>query len=461
MIKIISQHIDTLKLHFYATHSLSDEEIKSYNELVDELKTYKSKAMEIKSNNKDERVVKTTINDIVFHIRSSAISGFSVVAENGDISIALKKIGSSFHSPIIKVEFRSEYLLRFGYIKCINEVNQLISSFLPHYKIKVSEIHLATDIQGYEFYQTDYNKIVCRNRTKESFEEIDKSFYGTNIFTGMSFGKDSFMLRIYNKTFHINRQKDKGFIKVLRWELNPDYDSNKNVWRIEFQLRREYLKTLIGKDGILDGFEVVLNSIPDIWKHCVERFRHLDLKDEYSYDIFRGYRVDKHGNKIPLNKETIRKRYYRANLSNLWLSIQSFNNFGFKELEKFEEIEKPQVEYVVNAFKGVVSTFIKLNRGEFDKEKLITILLKADQKEYEKTGFSILHNAYLKTANYIEKKREHFYEFGLVDWEYEDYKNKFRTNLKEVLENIEDPVYRRKFFDAAIQKGLMIYGSKD
>lgn len=42
------------------------------------------------------------------------------------------------------------------------------------------------------------------------------------------------MLRIYDKTREINKFKDKGFIKPLKWEQIPTYNEYKTVWQLNF-----------------------------------------------------------------------------------------------------------------------------------------------------------------------------------------------------------------------------------
>jgi len=104
---------------------------------------------------------------------SSSISGFSVVIANSDISVAFKKPKSIISaSPIIKVEFRAEFLARKGYKEAIRIVNAFIANHvLEAYKIKISELHLASDIQGYNFTHLDFFRLKSRARIAQTHEE--------------------------------------------------------------------------------------------------------------------------------------------------------------------------------------------------------------------------------------------------------------------------------------------------
>ena len=145
-ITILNDIVDTLKLQFYPTQETTFEEINIFNSLVENFVECKSKAMQIKSHDTQQRFVKSNINDVSFNVMAVSQSSFNVVLQNSDISISLLKISATHSNPIIKVEFRAQFLLRNGYTVAINLVKDIINSMIQTYKIKVSEIHLAKDV---------------------------------------------------------------------------------------------------------------------------------------------------------------------------------------------------------------------------------------------------------------------------------------------------------------------------
>ena len=460
-IRIINQMVDTLKLHFYFDKDLTEKQITTYNTFIDDMKILKDNAMNIKNTDNQQRFEKTILLDVNFNVMAQTVKSFSVLLQNGDLSIAFKHITSISSNPIIKVEFRSEYLTRYGYVKCINQVQKIISSILPKFKIKVSEIHLATDVQGYEFNEMDKKRLKFRNRTLQDFVDVDSSFFsaGTKT-TGISIGKGDFMLRIYNKTHQITSNKHAGYVKFLRWEHNKEFNEDENVWRFEFQFRRGHLKTLIGKDGVLDGFENVLNSIPDLWSYSTSRITHNNLSDEQCIDVYRGYSILKDGTKKILSKDAHRRRVERAGISKLWNIISTFNNTEPKfNISRYKEIKKPEVQYVVNAFKGVVSTMVKLNMGDFNKDYLADIIIQANEDELNKKGFSILDNAKFKAVDYVNDMNKQYYSDGIYNDGFHEYEYSLRTNLKATFEAIENQEKKNKFFDECIKRGVMIYAN--
>ncbi|RLA83624.1 MAG: hypothetical protein DRG78_03820 [Epsilonproteobacteria bacterium] len=460
-VTIINQMVDTLKFHFYPNNDLNPNEIEHYNNKIDTLIESKKEAMLVSSDSNDDRYVKTKIKNVSFHVMARTVKSFSVLVQNQDMTIAFKKITDKSNNPVIKLEFRSEYLSRYGYIQCIKEVQQIINSILPDYLIKVSEIHLATDIQGYNFNKLDVDRITCRNRQKTTISNPETSIFGNGTrFSTMSFGKGDFMLRIYDKTYQIQKVPKASYVKHTRWEVNGLYNPNLPVWRIEYQFRRKHLKTLIGKDGLLDGFEVVLNSIPDLWAYACSRFVHFDITAQQCIDIYTQTTLYK-GVVIPLQKETIKKRYQRAGISQLWLQISTYNDYSSQNIEKHKEIKKPEVQYVVNAFKGLVSTFVKLNRGNFNKEELATVITTANEEELNKKGFSILQSAKLKAVDYVQDMRKQYFQNGVIVDGFKDYQRELNKNLKDTLSLIEDKKEKDKFFEEVLNRGTLIYNIYD
>ena len=459
-VRIINQMVDTLKLHFYPSHDLNEKQLTSYNTFVDNMKKLKLEAQQIKNDDNSNRFVKTSIDGRKFQVMANSVKSFSVLLENGDITIALKHITDKSNNPVIKVEFRSEFLTRYGYVDAINRVTKFIDTILPIYNIKVSEIHLCTDFQGYDITQMDKDRMSFRNRGLQDFTEVDNTLFSSgHKKTGFSFGKGDFMLRIYDKSHQIQYKKKAGYVKTLRWEINPDYDENQKVWRVEFQFRRAYLKTLIGKDGIIDGFTNVLNSIPDLWKHATERFVHYNLSQKQCIDIY-TCETEHQGKVIPLRAETIKKRKQRAGISPLWEKISTFNNVEKSyNITRHKELKKPEAEYVVNAFKGVVSTMVKLQRGAFDKQYLTQLIIEADERDLNKKGFSILDQAKLKSVEHLQDMKIQFEQNGVLVDGFDEYKNDLQKNLLETLKSIDDKEYKNRFFAECVKRGTLVYGS--
>lgn len=438
-ITILNDIVDTLKLQFYPNDRTTLEEINNFNLSIEKFVLIKSQAMEIKNHDSQKRFIKSQIGDITFKVMAVAQSSFNVVLQNADVSISLLKISPAHNNPVIKAEFRAEFLLRNGYNKAIALVKDIINNLLENYKVKVSEIHLAKDIQGYEFSMFDLHRIKTLSKIKTIFHnDINSEYYFGNRFSGFSIGKGDELLRVYNKTLEIAQKKEKSFISVLAWQNNPNFNPKKNVWRMEFQLRRERLKHLLGDNGLLDSLDNVLNSIHSLWTYCVNRFVHKNISTQHLVEQIQCFKLLKDGTFKYLDAETLRKRFQRADISHLWDSIKTFEKKQAPTLQRIKDIKKPEVEYVKNAYKAVLSTFIKLKRGEFSSSELTKILLEADNECKAKHNISLIDKARVNALDYIIQAQTFYNDNGIVIDGFYEYKKDFVNNLKDTFALIEN-----------------------
>ncbi len=417
-----------------------EKKLIDFNKKIDKLIELKEQAQTIKSHDAQNRFIVTQLHNNNYRVMASASASYSVILQNGDISIFCRKFTKNVKNPVLKIEFRAEYLARYGYVKEVETVQIIIESeFIeaPIYKIK--DIHLATDIQDYEFTPLDFYRIKTLSRNRTVFSEDEKNSYFTNQrFTGMTFGKGDLTLRIYNKTAEIHKNKKKGFIEVLKWQHNENFNPDMNVWRIEGQIRRDKLKELALDDINLDTLENVLNNIPSIWKLFVDRFVHKDLKDTQIHEQIQGYKRLKNGGIKILLPDTFRMRFKNAEISQVWNLINTFNGHQGYELDKFEDIKKPEVEYVENAYKALISTFTKLKRGNFVTSDLVELIHNANDKFFNKKGFSILDNARINALDYLSTAKLYYKRNGFAFDGFEEFERDLYKNLTAIIKPIEE-----------------------
>lgn len=413
-----------------------EEQIKDFDSKIDELVKLKKVAMEIKAHDAQMRFVPVILDNTEYRVMASASAAYSVILQNGDISIFLKKFSKKVKNPVIKVEFRAEYLARSGYLKAVNQVKRLLQhEFIENPIYKIKEIHLACDVQGYEFTPLDFYRIRTLSKNRTIFTEDEKNQYFSNQrFTGMTFGKGDLMMRIYNKTVEINKNKKKGFISALKWQHQEEFNPDLNVWRIEGQIRRDKLKELAIGDFNLDNLDSVLNNIPSIWKLFVDRFVHKDITNEQIHQQIQGYKELKKGGIKFITADTVRMRFKNADVSNVWQSIQTYNGYEGADLSKFEDIKAPEVEYVENAYKALMSTTTKLLRGNFNTTKLVDIIHNANMKYFDKHGISIMEKCRLNALDYLSSAKYYYERHNFAFDGFDEYENDLISNLKELMD---------------------------
>lgn len=451
--------VDTLKINatfqgmcYELQSELQDKELEDdisiFNEKINELIILKKQAQEILSHDAQSRFIKTSIDGYEFNVMAGSTASYSLTLINGDISLYLRKFSKKVKNPVIKVEFRAEYLCRFGYLKAVQAVQKFIQhNFINDPQYRVNEIHLATDIQGYHFTPFDFYRIKTLSRKNTIFNDDEKqSYFQNKRFTGMTFGKGDLMLRIYNKTQEISQNKKKGFIDILKWQHNPDFDRDLPVWRIEGQIRREKLKHLcisekftnvygdeVSIDINLDSLDSVLQNIPSIWNLFISRYVHKDISSDQIHEQLQGFKTLKDGSIKILGTDTFKKRFQKADITQLWHSIKSFNGHEGQSLQKYDEITKPEVEYVENAYKALISTTTKLLRGNFNSSQLIQIIHNANDKFFNKKGMSILDNARLNALDYLSSAKYCYRKNGVSFDGFDEYEKEMMTNLKAIV----------------------------
>lgn len=231
-------------------------------------------------------------------------------------------------------------------------------------------------------------------------------YYTGRKFTGLTFGSGDEMLRIYDKTEEIRKYPDKAFIRDFAWIHNPDYDRNERVWRIEIQYRRAKLKTLYTeKEGLLDGYSSILNSLPDLWGRALDTVEHKNLSDEHCLDLIRGYKLDKYGNCELLKSDTVRKRYQRAETSDLWKLLKTWNGYEPQITDVYKAPKTGAFQWVSNSIKSFLSTLLKYS-GDLTPKALEDAFIRANEETIEKNGYSIIDNAYINALNYVANVKQ-------------------------------------------------------
>lgn len=411
MVEKISQVVDTLKTQIYLDKNISDECFTSFSKITDSLIALKKDAQEASNNYGDTKSITYHLGEHKFHIMATAITGFSVVIFNNDVSIAFRKSKNKVNpSPVMKIEYRVEFLARKGYLKAVSIINGFVTDFLlDTYKVKISEIHLATDIQGYNFTPLDFYKMKTRSRGGKTYDDVSEdakasAYGGITTFTGFSFGGGDYHLRIYNKTKEITQKKQKGFAKYLLWENKANYNPDRTVWRLEIQIRRAKLKKLVNFDGnTFDDYYNILNGIPDLWNKALNDFTIKDISDRDSFNMLRGFRTLKDGSHKLLTKQAIYSIFKRAEPLSFWSELQKWNTHeGSHVTRAFNLPKSGSFEYVSNSIKSLFSTMAK-HYGSVDKQTLIMAFKDANEQNFEKKNISLLEDSFNKQLDWFER----------------------------------------------------------
>jgi hypothetical protein len=155
-------------------------------------------------------------------------SGYPFVIENGDFNILL----GEYNKPNYYVQFCSQALWReSAYLLHEKFLNWAASvGFTPYRPESLSRIDYCFD---YHLPEIDFDEDCFKSKSVK-----DRKHRGGRIAQAFAFGSGGdIMLRVYDKVAEIKQKRDKVWSHTL-WE------QDENVWRIEWQVRKEVLKDL-------------------------------------------------------------------------------------------------------------------------------------------------------------------------------------------------------------------------
>lgn len=213
-------------------------------------------------NNKFEQ--KINLGGIEFIIHPTGQKFYSYRLTCKDFMIAFADTELPNNSPV-HVRLLSSFIWSFGLKEAVNSFMNWFKSFsVTVSDNKLSRVDTCLDTDEIRFLQSDANDIVARARCKtEHF--VNEEYTEGRVFSGLTIGRgDPLLARIYNKTLEIKKSGKTWFKDI--W-IENGWIENKDVWRVEFQLRRAVLKEL----GIfnIDNF---LNKQNELWSYLTENW---------------------------------------------------------------------------------------------------------------------------------------------------------------------------------------------
>jgi hypothetical protein len=182
---------------------------------------------------------------------------YNVTLDNEMLNLALGSRAQSPSSPSVYVQVKSAFIWSAGLNEAHQKLLRLANCLLRYgpEKEKVSRVDLFADfLWSKPFKPQDINRFVTRARENTTYSKDHKV-------SGFSFGKGDIRARIYNKTLEAH-QSGKELVFDL-WGVARDSE----VWRVEFQLRREALKSF----GV-ESFDDFLNASQSMWDYCTNKW---------------------------------------------------------------------------------------------------------------------------------------------------------------------------------------------
>lgn len=269
--KILLKGIDSLYVGF-----VMDIE----QEVLEVLNEYKSKAR-----SEEEGPVKIgkalnigKLGENHFSIMPNGVQMYKYIIFNDLATININQRVENDAYPNVRVQFKASLLWGEGWEKAYNQIMEVLSLLGEVREEIVSRVDLCSDILGIDYLFKDYDsfteKIVSRAK-KVDCVSTNRTINAWSIGARTS----KIYCRIYNKTLEIKEKGKKEWFYEL-WNKANDLDQdlmpgdNREVWRVEFELSRKFLKQFQIKD-----FEDLKSTAGDMWRYLAEDWLSLRYND--------------------------------------------------------------------------------------------------------------------------------------------------------------------------------------
>lgn len=253
--KELHKGIDSLYLSFKGTlkEGLRDE--------LEQRKTFAQSDDE-----KEQALATITIDEHTFEVKDKGKGRYAYVLVDGWFHIQVSG-NKTKRLPSVYVQLSSDLLNGYGLYIAMNQLRGVVKELLSGAdKEIISRADLFAD------FTTDINLGAISKRAWVTRARSSQSHWMGDTFTGLSIGLGGdISARLYNKTIEIEKSC-KDYLKAV-WEKNG-WDKTRDVWRLEFQLKRIVLKQM----SVNTVDELIENS-NDIWRYCTQEWLRLALED--------------------------------------------------------------------------------------------------------------------------------------------------------------------------------------
>lgn len=203
----------------------------------------------------EERPVTTILGDYPFSVSGSGLKPWRWLLKGDDFHL---RLSPSRHIPTASVRLLSVALATYGHEQLYRLAYDVAGLVGELDEAGASRLDIFADLQGFEPSVADMEGIVC----PASYRGVHLSGSVPQTF---QYGKGALVLRVYNKTAEL-ASSHKAWLREV-WATRDGYDSERDVWRVEVQLRREALSSL-GCHTIADAFAMLADLFASALAWC-------------------------------------------------------------------------------------------------------------------------------------------------------------------------------------------------
>lgn len=195
-----------------------------------------------------------------FLVKEHGARGYSYLLASDDMDLM---VGAGRNFPPMRVKLRSAFLHSMTEVPAVARVVEILGKdfLVGDPDLQASRIDLYADVQGWPIVEADLGRFVTRAKLRGLYRE-ELILDGRRL-TGFRFGRAALMARIYDKTVEIERSGKRWMRDIWGAGLDPEQP----VWRLEFQFKRELIKSFQ-----FDGPTQVLWGMQDFWHYATHKW---------------------------------------------------------------------------------------------------------------------------------------------------------------------------------------------
>lgn len=257
--KVISG-IDTL-FYFYESNDLYDS---FFLDILDQLEDAKGRfdKREISYSNKD---LKVSISNQVFEFNGKAQGFYWFTHLDNYVTVGLKDNYTNRGLNDIQIQFTAIGIYTLGLKGLLRYVDELFKEVTTGYK-PVTRADLNTFVQTDLSWLTKDMFVSRKRKYSTHLKEVSSKYKLQTLYIG----KQPFLLRLYDKKEELKNSSKNEM--MYEYFLNNGFNDKDNIFNIEFEIHRKYLKTYN-----IDTVDDLLGHAEKLFKESMDAIRLVDL----------------------------------------------------------------------------------------------------------------------------------------------------------------------------------------
>lgn len=214
----------------------------------------------------DVPLAQETIQNHIFEVKDRGRHPFAYVLTDNHYRLEIARLGAK-RTPLAHVQISSELLTCRGANFAVDTLTGIVSNIGA-----VTESPSVSRADLFVDFLPDYPlETITDNDWVTKARDIDRFTVG-RVFSGFKIGAGSISARLYNKSLEMQK-KPRPYLQQIYQDLGVTL--GQQVWRLEFQIRREVLRELSVK-----SYSDLENALGSLWRYATGQWLRLCVPSE-------------------------------------------------------------------------------------------------------------------------------------------------------------------------------------